>query len=116
MRELTWKEQIIDSQYDNAISKWGEALECLLKNLPKIEYLGFITLKRGEQFQINLMNLSEDDEDDNTPCIEYSLTYVLPKLLDEPMKVFVKILAENGIHGGEIFSLNEDELSIETVK
>ena len=113
MRELTWKEKIIDSQYDNAISKWGEALENLLKHLPKIENLYYITLQRGELFKVNVMNLSEDDEYDNTPCMDYTVTDVLPKLVDEPMKVFLQILTENGIHGYEIYTLDEDQLSFD---
>ena len=111
MRELTWKEKIIDSQYDNAISKWGEALEYLLKHLPKIEYLNFITLQRGERFKVNVMNLSEDDEDDDTPCIDYTITDDLPKLVDRPREVFLKLLEENGLKN-DIFEFNEERLSI----
>ena len=111
MRELTWKEKIIDSQYDNAISKWGEALEYVLKHLPKIEYLCFITLQRGEQFKLNVMNLSEDDEDDDTPCIDYTITDDLPKLVDRPREVFLKLLEENGLKN-DIFEFNEERLSI----
>lgn len=88
MRELTWKEKIIDSQYDNAISKWGESLEILLEYLPKIEHLCFITLQRGKEFKVNIINLSEDDEDDNTPYIDFIIENDLPKLVDKPMEIF----------------------------
>ncbi len=113
MRELTWKEKIIDSQYNNAISKWGESLEYLLKNLPKIEYLCFITLQRGEEFNVNIMNLSEGDEDDDTPCIDYTITITddLPKLVDRPREIFLKLLEENGLEN-DIFEFNEERLSI----
>ena len=60
------------------------------------------------------MNLSEDDEYDNTPCMDYTVTDDLPKLADKPMEVFRQILTENGIHGYEIYTLNEDQLSIDT--
>lgn len=111
MRELTWKEKIIDSQYDNAISKWGEALEDLLGNLTKIDHLYLITLKRGEKFKVNIIDLSEDDPEDDTPCIEYMITYDLPKLVDKPREVFEQILEENGLQN-DIFSFNEETLSI----
>lgn len=114
MRELTWKEKVIDSQYDNAISKWGEKLEHLLEHLPKIEHLELITLKRGKQYSLNIINLSEDDSEDDIPVVEYELTSNdLPKLADKPMEVFQQILTENGIHGYEISTLNEDKLSID---
>ena len=61
MRELTWKEKIIDSQYDNAISKWGESLEILLEYLPKIEHLCFITLQRGKEFKVNIVSGQQKD-------------------------------------------------------
>ena len=111
MRELTWKEKIIDSQYDNAISKWGESLEYLLKHLPKIEDLFFITLQRGERFKVNIMNLSEDDEDDDTPCIDFTITDDLPKIVDRPREIFLKLLEENGLKN-DIFEFNEERLSI----
>ena len=111
MRELTWKEKIIDSQYDNAISKWGEALEYLLKHLPKIEYLNFITLQCGKQFKVNVMNLSEGDDCIDIPCIDYTITDDLPKLVDRPREVFLNLLEENGLES-DIFEFNEERLSI----
>lgn len=111
MRELTWKEKIIDSQCDNAISKWAEALEDLLGNLFKIDHLYLITLKRGERFKVKSINLSEDDPEDDTPCIEFMITYDLPKLVDEAKQVFAQLLQENGLNN-YIFAFDEEKLSI----
>ena len=57
------------------------------------------------------MNLSEDDEDDDTPCIDYTITDDLPKLVDRPREVFLKLLEENGLKN-DIFEFNEERLSI----
>ena len=115
MRELTWAEKIIDSQYDNAISKWGKAFEELLGNLTKIDHLYRITLKRGEKYTVNIINLDEDHPDFVTHHIEYEITYDLPKLVDKPRKVFRQILEENGFQN-YIFPLTEERLSIIVVE
>ena len=117
MRELTWKEKIIDSRNDNAISVWGDVLDYALSHLPKIEHLFLITLKRGnlesgELFVENIIDLSENDLEDDTPRIEYKVTSpVLPKFVDTTMKVFKQILKENGLEDN-IFEFNEEKLSI----
>ena len=57
------------------------------------------------------MNLSEDDEDDDTPCIDFTVTYDLPKFVDRPREIFLKLLEENGLEN-YIFEFNEERLSI----
>ena len=108
MRELTWQEKLIDSQYDNAISKWGNSFESLLRQLPKIENLYLITLERGEQFKVTTLEFSED----GTPRIEFKMTNPnLPELVNKPMKVFEKLLEENGLIY-DISEFDEERLSI----